>query len=232
MGDREGAVTAFMEWLLHTTAEDICPEQQAAGGYGTNIFGKDKSLFARQPQWYPSAEERDAVMLLLKQQIAALQTSTGWSAVTLYHYYFKISDKEGLLLQEPHYYTSYDAVRTAFYDTVKYGKQRQYYLLTVLDNCTYSFKLIDGDKHVLAIHPFEYTSMAARDAAVERTLRFLQVHGQTVTQVKLAGAWKYSWQWLSCCCWYPETALEGLDEKPEKEDAQKTLEYIIENWLL
>lgn len=225
---REGAVTAFMEWLLNATDEDIYPEQQAANGYGYNIFSKDKSPFARQAQWFAGAEERDVTMLLLQQQLAALQTSTGWSAVTLYHYYFKISDQEGLLLQEPHYYTSYDAVRTAFYDTVQYGKQRQYYLLTVQDNCTYSFKIIDADKNVLAIHPFAYTTTTERDAAVERTLRFLQAHGQTVSEVKLAGAWKYTWQWLSCCCWYPETALEGLDEKPEKEDAQKTLAYIIE----
>lgn len=224
---QQAAVSAFMGWALTVTAEDIQADQQPGSGYGYLAFTKDGLPFAKQVKWYPSAEERDAVLLLLNQQLSVLQAGMGWSTITLYHYYFKISDSEGLLLQEPHFYTSYEDVRTAFYDTAKFGKQRQYYLLTVHDDCTYGFKIIDNNKNVLAVHPFDYTTTAARDAAVDRTLRFLQEHGQTVTEVKLTGAWRYSWQWLSCCCWLPETALEGLDEKPEKEDARKALKYIL-----
>lgn len=225
---QQAAVTAFLGWVLTSTAADVEAEQQPGSGYGYIAYTKDKLPFARQGKWSASGEERDSVLLLLNQQVAALQASTGWSAVTLYHYYFRISDSEGLLLQEPHFYTSYDEVRTAFYNTVRFGKQRQYYLLTIHDNCTYGFKIIDNNKNVLAVHPFEYTTTAERDAAVERTLRFLQEHGQTVTEVKLTGAWRYSWQWLSCCCWYPETALEGLDEKPEKEEAEAALKHILD----
>ncbi len=225
--DQQAAVAAFLGWILTATAADVQADQQPGSGYGYIAYTKEGVPFAKQGKWYTSAEERDAVLLSVNQQLAALQTSTGWSAVTMYHYYFKISDKEGLLLQEPQFYTSYDEVRTAFYNTVKFGKQRQYYLLTIHDNCSYGFKIIDSNKNVLAVHPFEYTTTAARDAAVDRTLRFLQEYGQTVADVKLTGAWRYSWQWLSCCCWYPETALEGLDEKPEKEDAKNALKYIL-----
>lgn len=225
---REAAVTAFLSWILTATAEDIQADQQPANGYGYLAFTKDGAPFAKQGKWYTSAEERDAVLLLLRKQVTALQESAGWSELTLYRYYFKISDSEGLLLQEPQFYNSYDEVRTAFYNTVKFGKQRQYYIKTCLESCTYSFKIIGDDKNVLAIHPFEYTTTEARDAAIERTIRFLQDHGQTVTEVKLTGAWRYSWQWLSCCCWYPETALEGLDEKPEKADAEEALKYILD----
>ncbi|QHS63693.1 hypothetical protein [Chitinophaga agri] len=225
---RTAAVAAFMDWVLTTSSDHIQPEQQPANGYGYIAY-KGKVPFARQAVWYASADERDAAMLLLQAQANSLQTGTGWSVITPAHFYFKISDKDGLLLQEPHFYNSYEEVRTAFYQTVRFGKQRQYYLLTIQEGCTYSFKIVDTDKNVLAIHPFYYTSMTARDAAVERTLRFLQEHGQVVTEVKLAGAWKYGWQWLSCCCWQPETALEGLDEKPEKDDARKTMDYIIDH---
>lgn len=225
---REAAATAFLGWVLTATAEDVQADQQPANGYGYLAFTKDGAPFAKQGKWHVSAEERDAALLLLRQQLTALQESAGWSVVTLYHYYFKISDSEGLLLQEPHYYNSYEEVRTAFYNTVKFGKQRQYYLKTCISDCTYSFKIISDDRTVLAVHPFEYTTTEARDAAIERTLRFLQEHGQTVTEVKLTGAWRYRWEWLSCCCWYPETALEGLDEKPEQEEAEKALEYILD----
>ncbi|MCF6404969.1 hypothetical protein L3C95_18860 [Chitinophaga filiformis] len=226
--NREAAATAFLGWLLAATAADIQADQQPANGYGYFAFTKDGVPFAKQGKWYSTAEERDAVLLLLRQQVTALQESAGWSVSTLYHYYFKISDGEGLLLQEPHFYHSYDEVRTAFYNTVKFGKQRQYYLKTCLEDCTYSFKIISDKKEVLAIHPFEYTTTEARDAAIERTLRFLQDHGQAVTEVKLTGAWRYRWEWLSCCCWYPETALEGLDEKPELGEAEDALKYILE----
>lgn len=226
--NQQAAVTAFMDWILTATAEDVQADQQPVSGYGYLAFTKDKIPFAKQGKWYASPEERDAALSLLHQHLSALQASIGWSSLTLYHYYFKISDSEGLLLQEPHFYTSYDEVRTAFYSTVKFGKQRQYYLLTIHDNCTYGFKIIDDNKKVLAVHPFEYATVAARNAAVARTLRLLQEHGQTVTEVKLTGAWRYSWQWLSCCCWTPETALEGLDEKPEKEDARAALKHILD----
>ncbi|MBW8682913.1 hypothetical protein [Chitinophaga rhizophila] len=224
---RAAAVQAFVEWILTALSEDIQPSQQPGNGYGYTITTRAGIPFAKQGQWSATVEERDGLQLLLKQQLAALQANAGWADVTRSHFYFKISDTAGLLLQEPHFYTSYDEVRTAFYTTMKFGKQRQYYLLTIHDNCTYGFRIIDNNKEVLAVHPFEYTTTDERDAAVERTLRFLQEHGQIATAIKLAGAWKYSWQWLSCCCWYPETALEGLDEKPEKEDAEKTLVHII-----
>jgi hypothetical protein len=152
----------------------------------------------------------------------------GYQAITLYHYYFKIREDGGfLLLQEPHYYNSYEDVRTAFYNTVKFGKQRQYYQLTTRENCTYGFNITDG-QDVIASHPLQYTTTVARDAAVDRTLRFLQEHGQAVTDVKMVGAWQYNWQWLSCCCWYPEIALEGLDEKPEKAEAEQALQHILQ----
>lgn len=153
----------------------------------------------------------------------------GYQPVTLYHYFFKIREEGGfLLLQEPHYYNSYDEVRSAFYNTVKFGKLRQNYQLTSRENCTYGFNITDGENK-LAIHPHQYTTTVARDAAVDRTLRFLQEQGQAVTDVKMVGAWQYNWQWLSCCCWYPETALEGLDEKPELSEAEQALDYILKH---
>lgn len=225
---REAAATAFTEWALTATAEELEVDQQPVNGYGYIAYTRDKLPFAKQGKWYSSAEERDAVLLLLKQQLSGIRINVGYTATTVYHYYFKISDADGPLLQEPHWYDSYDDVRAAFYNTVKYGKQRKYYLLTVHDNCTYGFKIIDDEQQVLAIHPFEYTAAGERDVAVERTLRFLRDHGQAVTEVKLAGAWRYAWQWLSCCCWHPESALEGLDDKPEKEEAEATLKHILE----
>lgn len=153
----------------------------------------------------------------------------GYLPITLYHYYFKIREEGGfLLLQEPHFYNSYEEVRTAFYNTVKFGKQRQYYQLTTHENCTYGFRITDG-QNILAVHPLQYTTTVARDAAVERTLRFLQERGQAVTDVKMVGAWQYNWQWLSCCCWYPGIALQGLDEKPEKGEAESALQHILKN---
>jgi len=223
---KQGAVTAFLDAVLTASPEDMQLEQQPANGYGYTLF-RNNAPFAKQAKWQQTATERDATLLLLHHQILAIRNASGWSAVTVHHFYFSISDDIGLLLQEPHYYTSYEDVRTAFYTTIQFGKQRRYYLLTIHENCTYGFKIIDDHETVLAIHPFQYTSTAERDAAVERTLRFLQEHGQTVTQVKLAGAWRYVWQWLSCCCWHPETALEGLDEKPEKADAEAALKHII-----
>lgn len=228
---RQSAVTAFLDAVLTASPEDIQLEQQPANGYGYTLF-RNNAPFARQGKWHQTATERDATLLLLHQQVLAIRTASGWSPVTIAHFYFSISDDLGLLLQEPHYYTSYEDVRTAFYTTVQFGKQRRYYLLTIQNNCTYGFKIIDDNENVLAIHPFEYTSTEERDAAVERTLHFLQDHGQTVTQVKLAGAWRYVWQWLSCCCWHPETALEGLDEKPETGDAETALKHIIQLALL
>ncbi|MVT08325.1 hypothetical protein [Chitinophaga tropicalis] len=165
---------------------------------------------------------------LLKKEQHPLLADIGWSVTTLYHYYFKIKEGSGfLLLQEPSYFTSYQAVRTAFYNTVRFGKQRPYYLLTTLENCTYGFKVTDDQQRVLAVHPFEYTTTAARDAAVDRTIKFLQEYGQVINEVKLAGAWKYSWQWLDCCSWQSATALDALEEKTALKDAETALKHIL-----
>ncbi|SFD73914.1 hypothetical protein SAMN05518672_10315 [Chitinophaga sp. CF118] len=221
------AATAFLSWVLDGQP-DIVPEYQSGNGYGYTIFTKNKVPLAKQVKWYATADQRDDAILQIMQQLSALLGNTGLQPVTLYHYYFKIREDNGfLLLQEPQFYPGYNEVRTAFYNTVKFGKHREYYQLTTRENCTYGFNVIDPAQVVLAVHPQEYTSIAARDAAVERTIRFLQERGQAVTDVKLVGAWQYNWQWLSCCCWYPEVALEGLDEKPEKQEAIDALQYIL-----
>lgn len=225
---QQAAATAFTGWLLQAGKWELQPAYQVGSGYGYTLLSQEQVALARQPQWFATAEERDQAITLINQLVAALLAEVVWSAETLYHYYFKIKEDIGfLLLQEPSFYTSYHAVRTAFYNTVKFGKQRPYYRLTTLENCTYGFKIIDDQQHILAIHPFEYTTAAARDSAVERTLKFLQDYGQTVAEVKLAGAWKYSWQWLSCCNWLSAIALEALDEKTELTDAETALKHIL-----
>jgi hypothetical protein len=227
---QHAAVSAFLNWVVEAAQPEIIPEYLSGHGYGYTIIAANKIHIARQVEWYHSEAQRDVAIAQIRQQMAVLQANVQWAPVSLYHYYFKIREEGGfLLLEEPNYYNSYNEVRTAFYNTVKFGKQRQYYQLTNRENCTYGFNIVDPANSILAVHPFEYITAVERDVAVERTLRFLQEHGQVVSDVKMVGAWRYNWQWFSCCCWSPEIALEGLDEKPEKEEAEEALLHILQD---
>ncbi|HVI44760.1 MAG TPA: hypothetical protein VM802_07815 [Chitinophaga sp.] len=226
---REEVFTALLAWIMQAAPRDIQPEQQPGNGFGYMVFAVDKSPFARQAQWYPSAEKRDAALNVLQQQLDRMAGNTDWVQLSLYHYYFKIQEPGGMVLLEgTDFYTTDEDARIAFYETVRLGRKRKYYMPVTYDNCTYSFTLLDDEQQVIAVHPVEYTTTAARDAAIERTIRFLLEYGQPVTAINLAGSWSYSLEWLSCCGRRPETALLGLDEKMSEEEAKDALKAILD----
>jgi uncharacterized protein YegP (UPF0339 family) len=143
------------------------------------------------------------------------------------HYFFKIKDKAEILLHETKEYDSLDAVRTAFYKTVQLGKHFENYQPFATDSCAYGFNIVDEQQAPLALHPAVYLNEQERDLAIQRVMRFLQEHGATLETVQLPGAWRYNWQWLSCCG-KPETALEGLDEIYDEAEANAGLEKMMQ----
>lgn len=150
-----------------------------------------------------------------------------WEAVKHAHYFFKVKDKAEILLQETQEYSSLDEVRKAFYKTILLGKRFEYYQPTVTDGCSYSFVITDEQQAPLALHPATYLTAQDRDLAIQRVMRFLQEHGAALETVQLPGAWRYNWQWLSCCGNYPETALEGLDEVLDEQEAKDSLQEMM-----
>lgn len=151
-----------------------------------------------------------------------------WEVAKHGHYFFKIKDKEEILLQETKEYNSLEAVRTAFYKTIQLGKLFEYYQPTVTDGCTYGFLIVDEQQAPLALHPSVYFTEQERDLAIQRVIRFLQQHGAALEVVQLPGAWRYNWQWLSCNGGFPETALEGLDEVHDEQEAKDSLAKMME----
>lgn len=151
-----------------------------------------------------------------------------WESVKHNHYFFKIKDKEEVLLQETKDYSSLEAVRSAFYKTIQLGKRFENYQPTVIDGCTYGFFIKDEQDAPLALHPSVYFTEHERDLAIQRVIRFLKDHGASLETVQLPGAWRYNWQWLSCCEGFPETALEGLDEVLDEDEAKASLSKMME----
>jgi hypothetical protein len=151
-----------------------------------------------------------------------------WESVKHNHYFFKIKDKEEVLLQETQSYSSLEAVRNAFYKTIQLGKRFENYQPTVTDGCSYGFFIKDEQEAPLALHPAEYLSEHERDLAIQRVIRYLKDHGAALETVQLPGAWRYNWQWLSCCEGYPATALAGLDEVHDEDEAKAALEKMME----
>lgn len=151
-----------------------------------------------------------------------------WEVAKHGHYFFKIKDKEEILLQETKEYSSLEAVRAAFYKTIQLGKHFEHYQPTVTDSCTYGFIIVDEQQAPLALHPPVYFTEQERDLAIQRVIRFLQQHGAALEAVQLPGAWRYNWQWLSCSGGLPETALEGLDEVHDEQEAKDSLAKMME----
>jgi len=151
-----------------------------------------------------------------------------WEVVKHGHYFFRIKDKEEVLLQETREYSSLEAVRSAFYKTIQLGRRFEHYQPTITDGCTYSFIIVNEQAAPLAQHPSVYFSEQERDLAIQRVIRFLQQHGAALEVVQLPGAWRYNWQWLSCGKGFPATALEGLDEVHDEQEARDSLTQMME----
>ncbi|MCW3464574.1 hypothetical protein [Chitinophaga nivalis] len=218
---------ALLQALSHPDGLHLEPVYKQGNGYGYTVYA-GKRRFARQVKWYETAAERDAIIQLIKEEWRLLTANIVWMTTTTEHYYFKIKEASGwLLLEEPRYYNSLHEVRTAFYNTVKFGKKREYYQLYDQHQCTYGFQIVDDAGVVIAVHPREYVTEEEREIAIVRVMRFLQDHGQVVSQLKMPGAWRYSWEWLSCA-FRPETALEGLEDQQDDEAATAALKELLD----
>lgn len=204
------------------------------------VIGVNLQDYPTQPAAQEAIRDYVALFSRIRQTLddATIQVDTAlwdfydkdlvWETVKHSHYFFKIKDKEEILLQETQAYSSLEAVRTAFYKTVQLGKHFGHYEPTVTDSCTYGFFIKDEQETPLALHPAEYYTEQERDLAIQRVIRFLREHGATLEAVQLPGAWRYNWQWLSCCEGFPATALEGLDEVHDQEEAETSLQKMMD----